>query len=320
MLTALALAAVVVSLFNPNHRGTTLKSTVAGADVVFVVFIGLTTLCGVSNFQANALACPTERARFENEAASRYGSPWAHFLFMAARDALTVSTGALLFFVATYMGCSLGPASRLLPCLVVFVLTQHAFHAMGALFFYVSPWDSTGIVLSGVYNFVIFLLAGVVKTVSEMSLFWSGCARVLPSYHAMGLLLYYLFKDRRFECADHAFPEQCYDGDAVIDFFGFRGVEDRIWLSVAVIALNYFIARLALLGLLLRSGRRRAVEEMERPRRFQPIARAFVELKRNELAQRRRRANSRDDDESELLVMDPSSPFSPDSILQTVRT
>jgi len=318
-LTALLLAAVLVSLFNPNDRSVTLKSTVAGADVVFVVFIGLTTLCGVSNFQANALACPTERARFENEAASRYGSPWGHFLFMAARDALTVSSGALLFFLGTYSGCALGPASRLMPCLIVFTLAQHAFHAAGALFFYALPGASTtGIVLSGVYNFMIFLLAGVVKTVSEMSPFWSGCARGLPSYHAMGLLVYFLFKDRRFQCADQAFPEQCYDGDAVIDFFGFRGVEDRIGLSVAVIALNYLFARLALLVLLLRTGRQRAVGEIDRPWRLQPIAKAFVELKRNECNhRRRRRASSRDEDESEFLVGDPTSPFSPDSILST---
>ena len=83
--TALALAAAVVTLFNPDGRGTDLDSTATAADVVFVLFIGLTTLCGISNFQANAAAAPLERTRYERAVASRYDAPAKFFAFARAR-------------------------------------------------------------------------------------------------------------------------------------------------------------------------------------------------------------------------------------------
>ena len=47
VITAMALAAVLMTLFNPNSSSdNTLNSTAAGADVVFVVFIWLVLVTG----------------------------------------------------------------------------------------------------------------------------------------------------------------------------------------------------------------------------------------------------------------------------------
>ena len=257
--TALSLAAVVVSLFNPEGRGHRLASTADGADVVFVLFIGLTTLCGVSNFQANAVLAPAERARFERDAASRYDTARNYFAFVVARDFVLVSFGAAPFFLAVFYGCGAAAPDRLLPMLVVFLLAQHAFHATGSLFFHVAkpPEDATpGIVLSGVYNFVVFLLAGVVTRVSDMHAAWALVARALPGYSAMGLLVFYAFDDRAFQCAARSFPAECYDGSNVIDFFGYRNFEDRVALSIATLVLNFAVARGLLFVALVRAARR----------------------------------------------------------------
>ena len=257
--TALSLAAVVASLFNPEGRGHRLTSTADGADVVFVLFIGLTTLCGVSNFQANAVLAPAERARFERDAAACYDTARNYFAFVVARDFVLVNVGAAPFFLAVFYGCGAAAPDRLLPMLVVFLLAQHAFHATGSLFFHVAapPEDATpGIVLSGVYNFVVFLLAGVVKRVSDMHAAWALVARALPGYSAMGLLVFYAFEDRSFFCAARAFPAECYDGSNVIDFFGYRSFEDRVALSIATLVLNFAVARGLLFVALVRAARR----------------------------------------------------------------
>lgn len=257
--TALSLAAVVASLFNPEGRGHRLTSTADGADVVFVLFIGLTTLCGVSNFQANAVLAPAERARFERDAAARYDTARNYFAFVVARDFVVVNVGAAPFFLAVFYGCGAAAPDRLLPMLVVFLLAQHAFHATGSLFFHVAapPEDATpGIVLSGVYNFVVFLLAGVVKRVSDMHAAWALVARALPGYSAMGLLVFYAFEDRAFFCAARAFPAECYDGSNVVDFFGYRSFEDRVALSIATLVLNFAVARGLLFVALVRAARR----------------------------------------------------------------
>ena len=83
-----------------------------GGDVVFILFVGLTTLCGISNFQANCGACPLEWKRFERNAASQYDSSVAHWLFVCGRDVLVVTSGATPYFLATYAGCALGPPAR----------------------------------------------------------------------------------------------------------------------------------------------------------------------------------------------------------------
>ena len=91
--------------------------------------------------------------------------------FVCGRDVLVVTSGATPYFLATFAGCEMGPMSRLAPCVVVFLLAQHAFHAAGSLFYYVSsPRESAlcGIAFSGVYNFIIFLLAGVVVPLAQM--------------------------------------------------------------------------------------------------------------------------------------------------------
>ena len=261
-LTAAALAVVLIGLF--GRASARPASTMEGGDVVFVTFIGLTTLCGISNFQANCVAAPVERTRFERNAASGYETCASHFATVTARDFLTVCVGATPFFLAVYAGCSLGPASRLAPCIVVFLLTQHAFHATGSVFFYIGPRpdDATvGIVCCGIYNFLIFLLGGVVMLVSDMSPFWSAAAHALPGYHAMGLMTSFLFKDRPFNCEPLAFPEQCSGGDDVIDAFGFGGVD--VTRSLAVIVANYAVARLLLFALLVRATQRRVVAPLE---------------------------------------------------------
>ncbi|KAH8062261.1 ATPase [Aureococcus anophagefferens] len=248
--TALSLAAVVASLFNPEGRGHRLTSTADGADVVFVLFIGLTTLCGVSNFQANAVLAPAERARFERDAAARYDTARNYFAFVVARDFVVVNVGAAPFFLAVFYGCGAAAPDRLLPMLVVFLLAQHAFHATGSLFFHVAapPEDATpGIVLSGVYNFVVFLLAGVVKRVSDMHAAWALVARALPGYSAMGLLVFYAFEDRMTPAPPSSLR---------ISIFAARSFEDRVALSIATLVLNFAVARGLLFVALVRAARR----------------------------------------------------------------
>ena len=58
---------------------------------------GLTTLCGVSNIQANSLMAPAERRRFEENAPDARDAVLAHFIFVCLRDILVVSTGAAPF-------------------------------------------------------------------------------------------------------------------------------------------------------------------------------------------------------------------------------
>ena len=235
----------------------------------------------MSNFQANCVVVPLERTRFERNAASRYETARAHVIFATLRDALVVSVGATLYFVAAFFGAAVAPANRLGPCLVVFVAAQHAFHATGALFFHLGAvGDPTaGIVLSGVYNFVVFLVSGVVVKVQDMAPFWRGVAVVLPGYSAMGLLSLFAFKDRAFDCDDRAYPEECYDGDAVLAIFGFQTFEDRVALSLATLLLNYAAARLFLFALLRRAANRgkRRVAPLDGPRA--PEAEAVALLK-----------------------------------------
>ena len=47
------LALVLVTLFDRVDAPREPASTAEGGDVVFILFVGLTTLCGISNFQVN---------------------------------------------------------------------------------------------------------------------------------------------------------------------------------------------------------------------------------------------------------------------------
>ena len=266
--TAMLLALVLVTLFDRVDAPREPASTAEGGDVVFILFVGLTTLCGISNFQVNCGACPIEWKRFERNAASQYDSPLAHWLFVCGRDVLVVTSGATPYFLATFAGCEMGPMSRLAPCVVVFLLAQHAFHAAGSLFYYVSsPRESAlcGIAFSGVYNFIIFLLAGVVVPLAQMPPFWRGIAKLLPGANAMGLMVFYLFADRPFDCDALAHPTICSDGDVVVEHFGFEKFEDRVGSAVAVIIMNYVLARLLLLAILVRSACRRGTAPFGAP-------------------------------------------------------
>ena len=51
--TAMLLALVLVTLFDRVDAPREPASTTEGGDVVFILFVGLTTLCGISNFQVN---------------------------------------------------------------------------------------------------------------------------------------------------------------------------------------------------------------------------------------------------------------------------
>ena len=115
--TAMLLALVLVTLFDRVDAPREPASTAEGGDVVFILFVGLTTLCGISNFQVNCGACPIEWKRFERNAASQYDSPLAHWLFVCGRDVLVVTSGATPYFLATFAGCEMGPMSRLAPFL-----------------------------------------------------------------------------------------------------------------------------------------------------------------------------------------------------------
>ena len=181
---------------------------------------------------------------------------------------MVVTSGATPYFLATFAGCEMGPMSRLAPCVVVFLLAQHAFHAAGSLFYYVSsPKESAlcGIAFSGVYNFIIFLLAGVVVPLAQMPPFWRGIAKLLPGANAMGLMVFYLFADRPFDCDALAHPTICSDGDVVVEHFGFEKFEDRVGSAVAVIILNYVLARILLLAILIRSACRRGIAPFGSP-------------------------------------------------------
>jgi len=262
VLTALMLALVLVTLFDRVDAPREPASTAEGGDVVFILFVGLTTLCGISNFQANCGTCPIEWKRYERNAASQYDSSVAHWLFVCGRDVLVVTSSATPYFLATYAGCALGPPGRLAPVLVVFLLAQHAFHAAGSLFYYLPQPKSSalcGIALSGVYNFITFLLAGVVVPLSQMPPFWRGIAKLLPGANAMGLMVFYLFEDRPFDCDPLAHPAICSDGDVVVEHFGFEAFEDRVGAAVATILLNILVARVLLLAILVRSACRRGV-------------------------------------------------------------
>ena len=48
----------------------------------------MTTLCGVSNIQANCLLVPPERRRFEENAPDARDAVLAHFVFVCLRDIL----------------------------------------------------------------------------------------------------------------------------------------------------------------------------------------------------------------------------------------
>ena len=72
-------------------------------------------------------------------------------------------------------------------------------------------------------NFLIFLLAGVVKPVSEMGAFWAGVAKALPAYNAMGLIVYDAFSGRSFDCHPYDFLEVCDDGDRVVNYWKHKG-------------------------------------------------------------------------------------------------
>ena len=170
------------------------------------------------------------------------------------------------------------------------------------------PDDPTvGLVLSGVYNFVIFLLSGIVKPVREMDTFWAGAARALPALNAMGLLVNGLFAGRDFDCDPLAHSAQCSSGDAVVEIFGFDSIAEHWEKALGIIVVNYVVARVLFLALLVRAARRPAPVPLEdRPsQRLYNIGKAFVELKRRELGHRRRRRAGDEDDDGR----------SPDSVL-----
>ena len=81
----------------------------------------------------------------------------------------------------------------------------------------------------------------------------------LPGANAMGLMVFYLFADRPFDCDALAHPAICSDGDVVVEHFGFDKFEDRVGSAVAIIIMNYVLARILLLAILIRSACRRGV-------------------------------------------------------------
>ena len=74
-----------------------------------------------------------------------------------------------------------------------------------------------------------------------------------------------------------------------------RRITDRVdrEKALGIIVLNYVVARLLFLGLLVRAARRPAPALLnDRPRqRFYAVGKAFVELKRREIGHRRRRGD-----------------------------
>ena len=127
------------------------------------------------------------------------------------------------------------------------------------------------------------------------------------AFNAMALLVNVLFAGRDFNCKPLAHSAQCSDGDAVVEIFGFDSIAEHWEKALGIIVLNYVVARLLFLGLLVRAARRPAPKPLDdRPnQRFYNIGKAFVELKRRELGHRRRRGDTVDDDDGR----------SPDSVL-----
>ena len=72
----------------------------------------------------------------------------------------------------------------------------------------------------------------------------------------MGLMVFYLFADRPFDCDPLAHPAICSDGDVVVEHFGFEQFEDRVGAAVTTLILNFICARLLLLAILIRSASR----------------------------------------------------------------
>ena len=126
----------------------------------------------------------------------------------------------------------------------------------------------------------------------------AGAARSLPAFNAMALLVNALFADRDFDCEPLAHAARCSNGDAVVEAFGFGAVADHWEKALGIIVVNYVVARLLFLALLFRAARRPAPVPLEdRPsQRLYNIGKAFVELKRRELGNRRRRGDPDEDD------------------------
>ena len=116
-----------------------------------------------------------------------------------------------------------------------------------------------------------------------------------------------LFAGRDFNCKPLAHAALCSNGDAVLEAFGFETVADNWEKALGVIVVNYVVARVLFLALLVRAARRPAPKPLEdRPnQRLYNIGKAFVELKRREIGHRRRRGAGDEDNDGR----------SPDSVL-----
>ena len=102
-----------------------------------------------------------------------------------------------------------------------------------------------------------------------------------------------LFAGRDFNCKPLAHAALCSNGDAVLEAFGFETVADNWEKALGVIVINYVVARVLFLALLVRAALRPAPALLnDRPRqRFYAVGKAFVELKRREIGHRRRRGD-----------------------------
>ncbi len=91
--------------------------------------------------------------------------------------------------------------------------------------------------------------------------------------------------------------------------FGFEAVADHWEKALGIIVVNYVVARVLFLALLMRAACRPAPAPLDdHPRqRFYAVGKAFVELKRRELGNRRRRGDS--------AAADDDDGRSPDSVL-----
>ena len=150
----------------------------------------------------------------------------------------------------------------------------------------------------------------------------------------MALLVNALFAGRDFDCKPLAHSAQCSGGDAVVEIFGFDSIAEHWEKALGIIVVNYVVARVLFLALLVRAARRPAPAPLnDHPRqRFYAVGKAFVELKRRELGKRRRRGDDPDEDDGrspdsvlfgaprfgapraereELLSIDGSAPTSP---------
>ena len=107
-----------------------------------------------------------------------------------------------------------------------------------------------------------------------------------------------LFAGRDFNCKPLAHAALCSNGDAVLEAFGFETVADHWEKALGIIVLNYVVARVMFLALLVRAARRPAPAPLDdRPKqRLYNVGKAFVELKRRELGNRRRRGDADEDD------------------------